>query len=69
MTHLILAAENEGVATCWIAAYNPVLLKKTLDLDENQLVFGITPLGYPRSGYKKTLMKKRKSLTDIIEFL
>jgi len=69
MTHLILAAENEGIGTCWIAAYDPLLLKKALNLNENQVVFGITPLGYPRSGYKKTLMKKRKSLTDIVEFL
>jgi len=30
MTHIILAAENEGVGTCWIAAYNPLLLKKHL---------------------------------------
>jgi len=69
LTHIILAAENEGVGTCWIAAYNPALLKKVLNLDENQLVFGITPLGYPKTGYKKTLMKKRKSLEDIVEYL
>ena len=43
MTHLILAAENEGVGTCWIEAYDPVLLKKALNLNENKVVFGITP--------------------------
>ena len=32
MTHIILAAENEGVGTCWIAAYNPALLKEDLIL-------------------------------------
>jgi len=69
MTHIILAAENEGVGTCWIAAYNPMLLKEALNTDENQLIFGITPLGYPKTGYKKTSMKKRKSLEDIVEYL
>jgi nitroreductase len=69
MTHIILAAENEGVGTCWIAAYDPALLKEALNPDENQLIFGITPLGYPKSGYQKTLIKKRKPLADIVEFL
>jgi nitroreductase len=69
MTHIILAAENEGVGTCWIAAYDPALLKKALNPDENQLIFGITPLGYPKPGYQKAIRKNRKSLADIVEFL
>jgi nitroreductase len=69
MTHIILAAENESVGTCWIAAYNPLLLREALSLAENQLVFGITPLGYTRSGYKKSLTKKRKDMKAIAEFI
>jgi nitroreductase len=69
MTHIILASENEGVGTCWIAAYNPALLKEVLNPGENQLIFGITPLGYSKPGFQKTLIKKRKSLEDIVEFL
>jgi nitroreductase len=69
LTHIILAAENECVGTCWIAAYNPVILKEALNLNENQLIFGITPLGYPKPGFIKTLNKKRKTFEDIVEFL
>ena len=69
LTHIILAAENEGVATCWIAAYDPVLLNKALNPDKNQVIFGITPLGYPKPGFQKTLIKNRKSLEDIAEFI
>jgi nitroreductase len=69
MTHIILAAENEGVGTCWIEAYDPVLLRKALNTEENQIIFGITPLGYPGAGFKKSMAKKRKSLKDIVEFL
>jgi len=69
LTHIILAAENEGVGTCWIAAYNPAILRDALGLKDNQLIFGITPLGYPKSGFLKTSNKKRKSLSDIAEFL
>jgi nitroreductase len=69
MTHIILAAENEGVGACWIMAYNPALLKEALNPDANQLIFGITPLGYPKPGFKRTLIKVRKPLSDIVEFL
>ncbi|MFH0841300.1 MAG: nitroreductase family protein [Bacteroidota bacterium] len=69
MTHLILAAEDEGVGTCWIEHYNPAMLRDALNLKENQLVFGITPLGYPKEGYVKNLKKTRKPLTEIIEIL
>jgi nitroreductase len=69
MTHIILAAENEGVGACWIAAYNPIILREALKLDESQSLFGITPLGYPKPGYLKAGIKKRKPLTQIVEFL
>ena len=69
MTHIILAATNEGVGTCWIAAFDPEVLRKALDLNDNQVVYCITPLGYPRSGYKKPAPRTRKSLKEITEFL
>lgn len=69
MTHIILAAENEGVGTCWIEAYNPIILREALNLADGQVIFGITPLGYPKEGFKKTLGKNRKPLKDIVEFL
>ena len=69
MTHIILAAENEGVASCWIAAFDPELLSKALDLTENQVPFGITPLGYPKAGFEKSQVKNRKPTEEIAEFL
>lgn len=69
LTHLILAAENEGIGACWIAAYNPLILRQALNIKEDEQVFGIIPLGYPKSGFKKELNKNRKNLEDIVEFL
>ena len=69
MTHIMLAAENEGVAACWIAAFDPHMLKKVLNPGENQIIFGITPLGYSKSGFKKTGDKKRKPLKEVTELL
>ena len=69
MTHIILAAENEGVGSCWIAAYDPALLKEALNPGENQQIYAMTPLGYPKPGIQKTGVKKRKPLDEIVEFL
>jgi nitroreductase len=69
MTHLILAAENEGVGTCFIEAYDPVLLKEALGLNDNQVVYSITPLGYPHEGFKKRADKVRKSLNEVVKYL
>lgn len=69
MTHIVLSAENEGVGTCWIAAFDPFALREVLGLEASQVVFGITPLGYPRTGFKKKGIKTRKSLSDVVEFL
>ena len=69
MDHMILAAENEGVATCWIAAFKPEVLRKSLQLKETEEVFAITPLGYPKVGFKKEGNKQRKMLKEIVEFM
>ena len=69
MTHLILAAENEGIGTCWIANFNTGMLSEALNLTEDQIVFCITPLGYQRAGFKKSGNKKRKSLEELVEFM
>ncbi len=73
MTHMILAAENEGVGACWIANYDPVVLREALHdflgTGDNREVFGITPLGYPRPEFRRTVIKKRRELGEVVEFL
>jgi nitroreductase len=73
MTHLILAAENEGVGACWIANFDPEILKEALKDSlgdpENHIVFGITPLGFPRPEFRKSGVKKRKEFNEVVEYL
>ena len=69
MTHIIVAAENEGVGACWIANYDPAKLREALDLSGNEEIFGITPLGYPRPGFSKSGIKKRKPFEEVVEVL
>jgi nitroreductase len=73
MTHIVLAAENEGVGACWIAAYDPVILKEALKeilgTADDKVIFGITPLGYPRPDFRKSGIKKRKTLEEIFTII
>jgi len=69
MTYIILAAANEGVGTCWIANFDPNILKNVLNLSDDEKVYGITPLGYPIEGEVYDENKIRKSIKEIVEFL
>lgn len=66
MDHIILAAENENVGTCWIEDYDFNILSDAISLKDNEVIFSITPLGYQNEGYQKQGNKKRKSLEEII---
>lgn len=69
LTHIILAAENEGIGSCWVEAYNPLVLRDALNLNNNQLVFGSTPLGYQKPGFTRSSNKKRRPLEESVVFL
>lgn len=69
MDHMILAATNEGLGTCWIAAFDERKLRESLELSEDEVVFAITPLGYPAENRVSTRPKSRKALEEIVEWL
>ena len=68
LDHIILAATWEGLATCWIEAFDPALLRTALALDDDEVLFAFTPIGYPAADAKPR-EKTRKNLDDIVEFL
>jgi len=65
MDHLILAATNLGLGTCWIAAFNPEAACDILELPEDVVPMAFTPLGYPD---KEPREKVRKSLDEIMKY-
>ena len=69
MDHIILAAENEGIGTCWIIAFDYDKLASALGLSEKEVVYCITPLGYPKAGFRKKGNKIRKPLAEIVRRL
>lgn len=68
MDHLILAAHAEGLATCWISAFDPAKLREALGLGPAEEVFAITPLGYA-SADAQTRPKIRKPLDEVVGYL
>lgn len=49
-THMILAAADEGVDSCWVNFLDPDVLAKTLGLPENEEVLMVMDLGYAAEG-------------------
>jgi nitroreductase len=47
MEHLILAATDLGLATCWIGAFDEQMVKDVLNIPDEIRVVALTPLGYP----------------------
>ena len=45
-THMILAARDQGVDSCWINFFDPEEMRKALGLPENEEVLMIMDLGY-----------------------
>jgi nitroreductase len=50
MDHLILAAADVGLGTCWIAAFDPLAAREVLGVPDDVEPMLFTPLGYPAEG-------------------
>jgi nitroreductase len=62
-THLILAAHDLGLGTCWIAAFDPAAARDVLKLPAEFDPVAFTPLGYPADKWKP---KKRRPASELI---
>ena len=63
--HLILAACDLGLGTCWIAAFDPAAAREILSLPVDWEPVAFTPLGYPADQWRP---KKRRPASDLIQF-
>jgi len=65
MDHLILAAANQGLGTCWVAAFDAKAARQILQLPDEVEPLIFTPLGYPADQPEE---KERKPLTDLVRY-
>lgn len=69
-THMILAAHNAGVDSCWINFFDPEVLAKELNLPENEEVLMLLNLGFAAEGTKALPNHfSRKELTQTVSYL
>lgn len=63
MSHVILAAAEEGLGTCWIAAFDPSAAREVLGLPIEVIPSAFTPLGYAADF---PALKKRRPLAELV---
>jgi nitroreductase len=61
--HMLLAAADRGLGTCWIAAFDPRAAREVLGLPEGVVPVAFTPLGWPAEAPGP---KERKPLEDLV---
>ena len=55
-TYLMLAAENEGLATLWVGSFYPALLREILPGTEGYELVAMINVGYPAAGCEPSAM-------------
>lgn len=69
-THMMLAAYNEGIDSCWINFFNPDELAKALGLPEEEEILMLLDLGIAADGTDALPNhNSRKELTETISYM
>ena len=69
-THLMLAAYNEGVDSCWINFFNPDELAKAFNLPEDEEILMLLDLGVAdKTTTPLPNHNSRKALTETVSFI
>ena len=64
MEHLVLAAAERGLGTCWLGLhFDEKTVKEALGIPEYMRVVALTPLGYPD---EEPAARARKSLGEVV---
>ena len=68
-THMLLAAKDAGVDSCWINRFNPAELKEKLGLPEHEEILMLMDLGFAAEGVGPLANhEKRKPLDDTVTY-
>lgn len=66
-THMMLAAENLGVGTCWVMHFNPAVLRAEFELPEYLEPVALMPMGYPAVDAAPIAMhSQRKAMDELV---
>lgn len=69
-THMMLAAKNIGVDSCWINFFDPEIMAKEFGLPENEEVLMALDLGYAAEGAAPLAFhEQRKEISETVTYL
>jgi nitroreductase len=63
LDHIILAATEEGLGTCWVCAFDEAKAKEMLGVPPEVRILAMTPLGYPADSPRPV---GRKRLAELV---
>ncbi len=66
-THLMFAAWEQGLGSCWVAHFDPIKLSEQFALPDNLVSVALLPIGYPADDARPANMHTNKNtLEDIL---
>jgi nitroreductase len=63
--HMTLAAADLGLGSCWIGAFDPVLVRSALNLPDKVYPLALLPIGYPSDAGRP---KRRKEPAQLVHY-
>ncbi len=70
-THMMLAAWDEGIGSCWVRDFDKYKMIEAFNLPESAEPVALMPIGYAAEGAKpaKGWHDKRKTLDELVKYL
>ncbi len=68
-THMMLAAQNSGIGSCWVMHFDPAAMREAFHIPENVEPVALLVLGYPAEDAEPLpLHSQYRPLTDVVVY-
>lgn len=68
-TYMMLAAQNEGVGSCWVMHFDPAAMRESFDIPDNVEPIALLVLGYPSEEAKPLDMHfKFRPIDEVVNY-
>lgn len=65
LQNMVMAAEAQGLGSCWIGDFDQIELKEMLGIPDNLRVIALVSFGYPA---EKSALGNKKNLEEIVHY-
>lgn len=68
-TYMMLAAQNEGIGTCWVMHFDPAAMRKSFNIPDNVEPVALLVMGYPAEDAKPLALHfQSRPISDTVIF-